>query len=56
MKLGEAVYKAQAEAEGGAAGDDGDGGDADPAPADDTVVDAEFEEVDDDDSKKSGAA
>ena len=52
MKLGEAVYKAQAEAEG----DDGEGGGADSGPADDTVVDAEFEEVDDDDSKKSGAA
>ena len=56
MKLGEAVYKAQAEAEGAAAGDDGAGGGADSGPADDSVVDAEFEEVDDDDSKKSGAA
>jgi len=56
MKLGEAVYKAQAETEGAVVDGDGDGGDAGPAPADDTVVDAEFEEVDDDDSKKSGAA
>jgi molecular chaperone DnaK len=44
MKLGEAMYKAsQAEAEAKAAGGD--------APADDDVVDAEFEEVKDD--KKS---
>ena len=56
MKLGEAVYKAQAEAEGAAAGDDGEGDGADSGTTDDTVVDAEFEEVDDDDSKKSGAA
>ena len=56
MKLGEAVYKAQAEAEGAAAGDDGEGDGADSETTDDTVVDAEFEEVDDDDSKKSGAA
>ncbi len=56
MKLGEAVYKAQAEAEGAAAGDDGEDDGADSGTTDDTVVDAEFEEVDDDDSKKSGAA
>jgi molecular chaperone DnaK len=44
MKLGEAMYKqSQAEAEAKAAGDD--------RPTDDDVVDAEFEEVDDD--KKS---
>ena len=44
MKLGEAMYKqSQAEAEAKAAGGD--------RPADDDVVDAEFEEVDDD--KKS---
>jgi len=45
MKLGEAMYKAQ----------QGDGGDAGEArPADDGVVDAEFEEVvSDDDQKKS---
>jgi molecular chaperone DnaK len=43
MKLGEAMYKAQ-QAEGGAEG-------AAAEPADDGVVDAEFEEVDD--SKKS---
>ena len=45
MQMGEAAYKAQQEAAGGA---DTDGG------TDEKVVDAEFEEVDDD--KKSGAA
>ncbi len=54
MKLGEAMYKAtQAEA----GGDDGDagmgGGDAKAAKDDDGVVDADFEEVKDDDQKKS---
>ena len=48
MKLGEAMYKAQQAAGGeNAAGDAG-------APMDDNVVDADFEEVDDD--KKKGAA
>jgi molecular chaperone DnaK len=51
MKLGEAVYKAQADAEA-AAGDSGDGGSSDSGSAesggDDNVVDADFEEVDDD--------
>ena len=48
MKLGEAMYKAQQAAGGeNAAGDAG-------APKDDNVVDADFEEVDDD--KKKGAA
>lgn len=42
MKLGEAMYKAQAEAAG--AGGDDQGGEA---PKDDSVVDADFEEVDD---------
>ncbi|MEX0695281.1 MAG: molecular chaperone DnaK [Rhodospirillales bacterium] len=55
MKLGEAMYKAQqAEAEAGDAGAAGGekaaGGKAD----DDTVVDADFEEVDPDQDKKSG--
>ena len=46
MKLGEAMYKAsQAEAEAKANGSDEDG--------DDDVVDADFEEVKDDDDKKS---
>ena len=45
MKLGEAMYKAsQAEAEAKAAGDDGD---------DDDVVDADFEEVRDDNQKSA---
>ncbi|ATQ41064.1 molecular chaperone DnaK [Caulobacter mirabilis] len=46
MKLGEAMYKAQ---QGGEAGD----GAAQQQPQDDGVVDAEFEEVSDDDAKKS---
>jgi molecular chaperone DnaK len=41
MKLGEAIYKASAE------GDDGAPADAD-APGDDDIVDAEFEDLDDD--------
>jgi molecular chaperone DnaK len=46
MKLGEAMYKAsQAEAEAKASGSDDD--------QDDDVVDADFEEVKDDDDKKS---
>jgi len=46
MKLGEAMYKAsQAEAEAKAAGGD--------KPADDDVVDADFEEVNDDDKKSA---
>ncbi len=48
MKLGEALYKAQSAA-GGEAGPAGDG-DASPG-ADDDVVDADFEEVKDDDKK-----
>ena len=42
MKLGEAMYAAQQGS-----------GDAEAAPADDGVVDAEFEEVSDSDDKKS---
>ncbi len=59
MKLGEAMYKAQAaeEGDGGDAGDGGDSGDTgateEPKP-DENVVDAEFSEVDDD--QKKGAA
>jgi molecular chaperone DnaK len=48
MKLGEAIYKEQAEADGAAAAAE-DGADA--GPGDDGVVDADFEEVDDDDKK-----
>ena len=69
MKLGEAMYKAQAEAEGAAgdgagAGDESgegaptDGGaEADGGPGgvgDDTIVDADFEEVDDDKKSEAG--
>ncbi len=56
MKLGEAMYKAQA-GEGGEDGDGGDGGDsgdAEQPQQDENVVDAEFSEVDDD--QKKGAA
>ena len=42
MKLGEAIYKAQAEE-----GED-EPADADAAPGDDDIVDAEFEDLDDD--------
>ena len=45
MKLGEAIYKAQAEAD--SAADAAEAG-ADQGPGDDGVVDADFEEVDDD--------
>ena len=57
MKLGEAMYKAQqAEAEaadGGEAGAKADAG-GDQKKDDDTVVDADFEEVDPDQDKKNG--
>ncbi len=49
MKIGEQMYKAQAEA--GSGGPGGDAGPGASAHADDKVVDAEFEEVDD--KKKS---
>lgn len=54
MPLGEAIYKAQAE-DAGAGGDGPDmgaGGDSS-GPSDDTVVDADFEEVDDTKDDKS---
>jgi len=65
MKIGEALYKQAAEAEAAESpGDDGDsgdsggggdsGGDSDGGTADDEVVDADFEEVDDD--KKGSTA
>ncbi|WP_045319468.1 hypothetical protein, partial [Brevundimonas abyssalis] len=47
MKLGEAMYAAQQ-----GSGDGADGAQAE-QPADDGVVDAEFEEVSDSDDKKS---
>ena len=54
MKLGEAMYKdQQAEAQGAAGPDMGAGAEAGAeAPADDNVVDADFEEVDPDQDKK----
>ncbi|MEM8791231.1 MAG: molecular chaperone DnaK [Pseudomonadota bacterium] len=55
MKLGEAIYKAEAEAATAEAGpEEGNVEDAEEArPAEDDVVDAEFEEVKDDDKKAS---
>ncbi len=55
MKLGEAVYQAS-QAEAGAGDDGGDAGDGPSAAQDDDIVDADFEEVgedDTDDTKKS---
>ncbi|MDM7945763.1 MAG: molecular chaperone DnaK [Oceanibaculum nanhaiense] len=57
MKLGEAMYKAQQDGGAGSSGDGEGGGDAGSGDAsakgDDKVVDADFEEVDDEDRKKS---
>ncbi len=56
MKIGEAMYKSQAEAgaaPGGGAGEGSTGGGTSSGQADDKVVDAEFEEVDD--KKKKSA-
>jgi molecular chaperone DnaK len=53
MKLGEAMYKAQAGEEGDG-GDAGESGGAEQPQQDEDVVDAEFSEVDDD--QKKGAA
>jgi molecular chaperone DnaK len=55
MKLGEAIYRAQ-QGEAGPAGDgpsDGGGGEASGGGAGDNVVDADFEEVDDDKKKSA---
>ncbi|MEM6548668.1 MAG: molecular chaperone DnaK [Pseudomonadota bacterium] len=52
MKLGEAIYKEQAEA-AEAAGGEAPEAEAEPGKADDEVVDAEFEEVRDDGNKKA---
>ncbi len=61
MKLGEAMYKAQAEAEGAEDGDageaqGGDGGDGGDESGDsgETIVDADFEEVEDDKKSEAG--
>jgi molecular chaperone DnaK len=62
MKLGEAMYKAQAEAEGAEGGDageapggapGGDGGD-ESGDSGETIVDADFEEVEDDKKSEAG--
>ena len=52
MKLGEAMYQA-AQAEAEAEGEAGDAGEEATAEKDDDVVDADFEEVKDEDDKKS---
>ncbi len=53
MKLGEAMYRAQQEAEGAEGGAEGDAADSESSD-DATVVDADFEEVDPDQDKKDG--
>ena len=54
MKLGEAMYKAQAEAEAGPAPEEDEAAAADgDAAADEKVVDADFEEIDEDKKSKS---
>lgn len=54
MKLGEAMYKAQAAAEAGAGAAD-DGADSAAAAEGAQVVDAEFEEVENEDKRKTGS-
>ena len=51
MKLGEALYKAQQAAAGGE--EAAPGGDGEAKASGDDVVDADFEEVQDDENKKS---
>ncbi|NQV20005.1 MAG: Hsp70 family protein, partial [Rhodospirillales bacterium] len=53
MPLGEAIYKAQAEDAGAGDGPDMGAGDDGSGPSDDTVVDADFEEVDETKDDKS---
>ena len=55
MKLGEAMYKQQAEAQGAPGGDAGPGDAAGGAGPKEDVVDAEFTEVDDDKKNKKSA-
>ena len=56
MKVGEAMYKAsQAEAETASADGTDDGDFSDGGSDDDTVVDADFEEVEDEDKKDSAS-
>jgi molecular chaperone DnaK len=50
MKIGQALYEQSSGGDGGgaSAGDAGDASEGESASSDDTVVDADFEEVDDD--------
>jgi molecular chaperone DnaK len=53
MKLGEAIYKAQADTAGGPEAGGGAGGGSAGRERDEHVVDADFEEVDDDKKKSA---
>ena len=53
MKLGEAMYKAQQEAASATPGGDGDAGGASGPTAGEDVVDADFEEIPEDERKTS---
>ncbi|HEX6142791.1 MAG TPA: molecular chaperone DnaK, partial [Geminicoccaceae bacterium] len=53
MKLGEAMYRSHAEASGGDGGDGGPSGGTGAGSSDEGVVDADFEEVDDDKKKSA---
>jgi len=54
MKLGEAMYQASQEGEGADAGETGEGEAKDKA--DEDVIDADFQEVDDEDDDKKKSA
>ncbi|MEE4119232.1 MAG: Hsp70 family protein, partial [Paracoccaceae bacterium] len=51
MKLGEAIYKAEQEKSGGGDAADGDDG---PSSVDEDIVDADFEDLGEDDNKRAG--
>jgi molecular chaperone DnaK len=53
MKLGEAMYRAQAESAAGDSDGESGGGSGGEGAADENVVDADFEEVDDDKKKSA---
>jgi molecular chaperone DnaK len=53
MKLGEAMYRAQAEGGGDGDGGAAGGGSGSAGASDENVVDADFEEVDDDKKKSA---
>jgi len=53
MKMGEAMYQASAAEGGEGPGPDGPTADGEPSESGEDVVDADFEEIKDDDSKKS---